>query len=201
MDFVLCLELIGTIAFAISGALVAIEKKMDIFGVAILGMTTAVGGGIIRDIILGNFPPAAFQNPLNALLAIAVSLVIFFPFVRRALGFRKTRKGILLMDAVGLAVFTMLGLRAGFRYDNFFLAVFVGVVTGVGGGALRDIFAGEQPQIFNKYFYASAAIIGANIAGLLWNVSHIVAMGTGVIVIIVLRLLAAKFHWSLPHAK
>lgn len=201
MDFVLCLELIGTIAFAISGALVAIEKKMDIFGVAILGMTTAVGGGIIRDIILGNFPPAAFQNPLNALLAIAVSLVIFFPFVRRALGFRKTRKGILLMDAVGLAVFTMLGLRAGFRYDNFFLAVFVGVVTGVGGGALRDIFAGEQPQIFNKYFYASAAIIGANIAGLLWNVSHIVAMGTGVIIIIVLRLLAAKFHWSLPHAK
>lgn len=201
MDFVLCLELIGTIAFAISGALVAIEKKMDIFGVAILGMTTAVGGGIIRDIILGNFPPAAFQNPLNALLAIAVSLFIFFPFVRRALGFRKTRKGILLMDAVGLAVFTMLGLRAGFRYDNFFLAVFVGVVTGVGGGALRDIFAGEQPQIFNKYFYASAAIIGANIAGLLWNVSHIVAMGTGVIIIIVLRLLAAKFHWSLPHAK
>ena len=63
MDFVFCLELIGTIAFAISGALVAVEKKMDILGVAILGMTTAVGGGIVRDIILGNFPPAAFQNP------------------------------------------------------------------------------------------------------------------------------------------
>ena len=128
MDFVFYLEVIGTIAFAISGALVAIEKKMDVFGVAILGMTTAVGGGIVRDIILGNFPPAAFQNPFNALLAIVVSLIIFFPFVRHSLGFKKTRKGILLMDAVGLAVFTMLGLRAGFRYDNFFLAVFVGVV-------------------------------------------------------------------------
>ena len=116
---------------------------MDVFGVAILGMTTAVGGGIVRDIILGNFPPAAFQNPFNALLAIAVSLIIFFPFVRRVFGFRKTRKGILLMDAVGLAVFTMLGLRAGFRYDNFFLAVFVGVVTGVGGGVMRDVL--ENP--------------------------------------------------------
>ncbi|MBR6965402.1 TRIC cation channel family protein [Candidatus Saccharibacteria bacterium] len=201
MDFVFCLELIGTIAFAISGALVAIDKKMDILGVAILGMTTAVGGGIVRDIILGNFPPAAFQNPFNALLAIAVSLIIFFPFVRRVFGFRKTRKGILLMDAIGLAVFTMLGLRAGFRYDNFFLAVFVGVVTGVGGGVMRDVFAGERPQIFTKYFYASAAIIGANIAGLLWSVNHIAAMTTGVVVIVVLRLLAAKFHWSLPHAK
>ena len=85
MDFVFYLEVIGTIAFAISGALVAIEKKMDVFGVAILGMTTAVGGGIVRDIILGNFPPAAFQNPFNALLAIVVSFSSHLSAARSAL--------------------------------------------------------------------------------------------------------------------
>ena len=199
MDFVFCLELIGTIAFAISGALVAIDKKMDILGVAILGMTTAVGGGIVRDIILGNFPPAAFQNPVHVLVAIAVALIIFFPFMRSNL--KKTGRAVQVMDSVGLAVFTMIGLRAGFRYDNFFLAVFVGVLTGVGGGVLRDIFAGDKPQIFTKYFYACAAIIGAIIAGLLWPVSHIAAMSTGAIIIFALRILAIKFHWNLPHAK
>lgn len=199
MDFVFCLELIGTIAFAISGALVAVEKKMDILGVAILGMTTAVGGGIVRDIILGNFPPAAFQNPVHVLVAIGISIIIFFPFVRS--GLKKTGFVIKLMDAVGLAVFTMVGMRAGFRYDNFFLAVFVGVLTGVGGGVIRDVFAGNKPQIFTKHFYATSAIIGANIAALLWPVNHIAAMATGAVIIFVLRILAAKFHWSLPRAK
>ena len=105
------LEIIGTIAFAISGALAAIRKKMDIFGVAILGMTTAVAGGIIRDLILGITPPAAFVEPVYALVAIGVSLIIFIPAIRKVLS--RLEAVLLVMDSIGLAIFTVIGVRAG----------------------------------------------------------------------------------------
>ena len=114
MSIFVAFEILGTIAFAISGAVVAISKKMDIFGVAILGMTTAVGGGILRDLILGITPPAAFQSPGYALTAIAVALLVFLPPVRRLLHWNEKlyETALLLFDAIGLGIFTVIGVRS-----------------------------------------------------------------------------------------
>ena len=192
------LEIIGTVAFAVSGALAAIRKKMDIFGVVILGMTTAVAGGIIRDLILGVTPPAAFVEPVYALVAVGVSLIIFIPAIRKALS--RLEAVLLVMDSIGLAIFTVIGVRAGMQYHNLFLNIFVGTVTGVGGGVLRDLFAGNRPYIFVKHFYACASIIGALICSLLWNFNSLIAMICGMGSIFVLRILAAVLKWSLQKA-
>ena len=198
MDLIFILEIVGTIAFAVSGAYTAIVKEMDIFGVAVLGMTTAVGGGIIRDLILGITPPMAFQNPIYALLSIIVSLGVFISRKRRI---RSSENIILLiMDTIGLGVFTIVGVRASMPFDNIFLSVFVGSLTGVGGGVLRDIFAGNKPSVFIKHFYASASLIGALLMTLLWNLNQNISMFVGAVSVIVLRLLAAHYKWSLPKA-
>jgi uncharacterized membrane protein YeiH len=207
MQLFFLLEIVGTIAFAISGAIVGIQKKMDIFGVAILGLTTAVGGGILRDLILNITPPAAFVDPVFAVTAILVSILFFIPSVRATLEYRKKLYDllILVMDSVGLGLFTVVGVRAAMNagFDsNLFLATFVGVLTGVGGGILRDIFAGDMPYIFIKHFYACASIIGAWTCALTWRSLHeIPSMILGAALIVILRLLAAHYRWSLPKAK
>lgn len=153
---VFVLELIGTAAFAVSGAIVGIKNRMDLFGVIVLGVCTAVGGGIVRDVILGITPPATFHDPVYTLTAAAVSVLMF-------------------------------------------LTVFVGLITGVGGGVLRDVFSGERPYIFVRHFYACASIIGALICALCWDrLGANAAMLFGAAAIVVLRLLAAYYHWSLP---
>ena len=200
------LEIIGTIAFAVSGAMVGLSKKMDIFGVTVLGIITSVGGGVIRDIILGQTPPATFQNPIYALVAIFVSIVIFIPGVRRFL-FKKQivyEKMMLYMDSLGLGIFTAVGIEVAYLSGNrnVFLLVFVGMITGIGGGVLRDVLAGNTPYIFVKHFYASASLIGAVISVVLWKFFGQSAAVIGcAFVVTALRLLAAKYRWSLPKAK
>ena len=193
------LEILGTVAFAVSGACVAIEKKMDILGVAILGVTTAVGGGIIRDILLGVTPPVAFREPIYGLIAVVVSLLVFLPALR-PISEKQNKLYFRIIDSIGLAVFTVIGVRAGMQHGNIYLAIFVGVVTGVGGGVMRDLFAGNKPYIFMKHFYACASIIGAVITAILWGFGETVSMVIGAAIILTLRLLAAKFRWSLPKA-
>lgn len=205
--FIFIFEILGTVAFAVSGAITGLKKNMDIFGVCILGLTTAVGGGIIRDLILGITPPSAFQHPTNALLAIGISAIIFIPAVRRLLFFNKRAYDLIMLitDSAGLGIFTVCGARvaveAGFG-DNIFLTVFVAVFTGVGGGVIRDLFAGDRPYIFVKHIYACAALVGALLCALLWNaVGSGISMASGFVLTVLIRLLAAKFHWSLPKAK
>ncbi len=205
--FILILEIIGTIAFAASGAMTALKKDMDLFGVIILGLTTAVGGGAVRDIILGKTPPTMFEKPIYAFVATAVSLIIFFPVIRRL--FHKNQKlydnVIRIMDSLGLAIFTVMGISTAKglpREYNVFLLVFVGVITGVGGGLIRDIMAGNTPYIFVKHIYASASIVGALFCALLWEpLGAVWAMFTGAALVFIIRMLAAHFKWSLPHAK
>lgn len=200
-------EIIGTVAFAASGAIVALKKEMDIFGVAILGLFTAVGGGVIRDMILGNTPPAVFKDPVYALVAIITSIIIFLPSVRGLL--KKSPKVydivMLIMDSVGLGIFTVAGIQTAKSVNpdsGYFLLVFVGIVTGVGGGLLRDICAGVTPYIFVKHFYACASLVGSLLCALLWNyTSENIAMISGSAAVLVLRILAAKFRWSLPKAR
>jgi uncharacterized membrane protein YeiH len=207
MKILFALEIIGTIAFAISGAIVGIQKKMDIFGVCILGVTASVGGGILRDLILNITPPAAFRNPAFAVTAVLVSVLFFIPSVRTAFEHRKKIYDalILMMDSIGLGLFTVVGVQVAtdaMSERNLFLVTFVGVLTGVGGGLLRDIFAGNTPYIFIKHFYACASIIGAWTCALLWPVTGAVpAMAAGAVLTVILRMLAARFRWSLPKAK
>ncbi len=200
----LILEIIGTIAFAISGALVGIEKRMDILGVAILGATTAVGGGIMRDLLLGSTPPQALQHPLYLIIAVCSAIVIFFSRIRSAL--RRNRvlfdAVLLVMDSIGLGVFTSVGIGAAKQLGSgMFISTFVGVVTGVGGGVMRDIMSGDIPFVFRKYFYCSASIIGAVVTAALWDtIGAVPAMLLGAAVIVLLRFLAARFRWRLPRA-
>ena len=207
---VLIFELIGTVSFAVSGAITALRCKMDVFGVVILGVTTAVGGGVIRDVILGVNPPTMFSAPIYALVAIIVSLIVFIPWVHGL--FIKNSKVtdiiLLIMDSIGLGVFTVAGIQAAMKLGTFggenddmnvFLLLFVGVVTGVGGGVLRDVLAGNTPYIFVKHFYACASLIGAGCTVALWYFfGETPAVIAGAAVVVILRFLAARFRWSLP---
>ena len=204
-DIVFFLEIIGTIAFAASGAMIAVNRRMDIFGVAMLGLFTAVGGGVIRDMLLGNTPPLSFRHPVYALTALGVSMVMFLQPVRSRYN-RHSRAFdavLLMMDSVGLGIFSVTGVEVALTANsNLYTAVFVGLVTGVGGGILRDVMAGQTPFVFVKHFYASASLIGALLCALLWpHAGQLFAMLTGAGAVIALRLLAARYRWSLPRPK
>ena len=156
-SIVFVFEIIGTIAFAVSGAMTGLKKGMDVLGVATLGLVTAVGGGVIRDLVLGITPPATFRDPTYALVAVCAAIVVFFPFVQKLFNKIHTLYDILMliMDSLGLGIFTVIGIRTAYSQSenhNVFLLVFVGVITGVGGGILRDVLAGNTPYIFVKHF-------------------------------------------------
>lgn len=205
--FITVSQMIGTVAFAASGALTAMHKKMDLLGVIVLGVVTAVGGGIIRDLLLGITPPLAFRDPLAVMVAIAVSVILFIPKIRHLLmhNQRVFDTSLLIMDSVGLGIFTVMGIWNALDFSperSTFLLIFVGVITGVGGGVLRDVLAGNTPYIFVKHVYACASLLGAVICTLLWRVvPSYAAMLTGVLTVLILRLLSAYFRWNLPRAK
>ena len=202
--FIFILEMIGTVAFSISGAMTALKKHMDIFGVAILGLTTAVGGGAVRDIVLGITPPTMFLKPIYAMVAIVVSVIVFIPALRHALTKNARVYDIVMrvMDSSGLAIFTVMGISTAKGTEGehgLFLLVFVGVITGVGGGLIRDMMAGNTPYIFVKHIYACASIVGAFVCALAWNyIGAVWSMFIGASLVFVIRLLAAHFKWSLP---
>lgn len=200
-------ELIGTVAFASSGAMVGIRKNMDIFGVNMLGIMTAVGGGCIRDIILGITPPKMFQNFSYVGASILISCILFSVFYvnQRLLASRfleRYERIMISLDAIGLGVFTVMGIRTAIGIsceENIFLLIFVGTVTGIGGGMLRDIMAGMTPFVFVKHVYAIASILGAVSYIILRNYFRdILSVFIGAAVVIIIRLLAAHFHWNLP---
>jgi len=204
------LEIIGTIAFASSGAMVGVRKNMDVFGVIVLGITTAVGGGCIRDLILGIHPPKMFQNFIYVGLAIGTSLVIFLVIYKK----RELLEGKFIenyerimntFDAVGLAIFTVVGIQTTLSvYDNpnTFLLVFVGVITSVGGGILRDIMTSSIPFVFMKHIYVSASLVGAILYVVLRGyIDDVVSMVISMIIVVVIRLLAAKYRWNLPRIR
>lgn len=207
--FLFVMEITGTVAFAISGAMTAMKKDMDIFGVMILALTTAVGGGIIRDLILGITPPNTFREPVYAITALVVAVMVFLPWIRRQFGrYQRVYDRIMLaMDSVGLGIFTVIGVQtaqaqAQTSGHSLFLLTFVGVITGVGGGLLRDVMAGNTPYIFVKHVYASASVAGALLCAGLWRVlPGAAAMNLGAVLVILIRFLSAHYRWSLPRAR
>lgn len=206
-QFVRILEIIGTLAFAVSGALTAMKKQMDLLGVIVLGVVTSIGGGILRDVILGITPPLAFRNPLCAVIAVVTSAVVFIPGIRHRLTHNQLRFDavLLVMDSIGLGVFTAMGIWNALSFSpdrSTFLLVFVGVLTGVGGGVLRDVLAGNTPYILVKHIYACASLVGAVSCTLLWRIlPEYAAMSISMILVVIIRLLAAHYRWNLPRAK
>lgn len=202
-------EWLGTAAFAVSGAMIAVDKRTDIFGVILLAVITALGGGTIRDMLLGQLPPRMFSNFQYVLLSTVCAVIVFVlarifkeRFVEKERFIEQINN---VFDAIGLGVFAVsgahIGMEAGYG-DNVFLMAFLGMTTAVGGGILRDIMIKEMPFVLKKRIYAVAAIAGALtfIGFARVGVSSAVAYGAGCAVTTALRLLATVFRWNLPRA-
>lgn len=209
MTFFLVCEWLGTAAFAISGAMVAIDTGMDLFGVIFLAMITALGGGTLRDVLIGYFPPRMFTNYQFLLLAVACAVTVFLladlykeRYVQSERGIERVNN---VFDAIGLGVFAVsgarIGMEAGFT-DNAFLVTFLGMTTAVGGGMIRDVLLQRIPFVLNKRIYAVAAIAGALTY---WVIEYVfrmpvMAYSVGWLATVTLRMLATIYKWNLPRA-
>lgn len=202
------LELIGVVAFAISGAMVSVKKNMDLFGVVFLGLITAFGGGILRDGLIGKIPPAFFTNYWMVLAGGLAALAVFW--LARILKEKYfSREDAIehinnIFDALGLGAFAVTGaqvtMAAGFE-KQWFLVLTMGMLTAIGGGLLRDLMLREIPFVLNKRIYAIAALEGATVYYLLHllGAAEWISAPTGILLTFLLRLLATHYKWNLPH--
>lgn len=202
-----CAEIIGTIAFAASGAMIAIDRKLDLFGVLFLGITVAVGGGMTRDLLLGFTPPSAFRNPVYvavaAVTALCVFLFAYFKRIEYKKQYYRMDRVINWLDAVGLGIFGVVGVETAMSMghtDNMFLCVFMGMLTAVGGGILRDVFSKSIPAVLQKRIYAVASIVGCMVYYILriLNTATALDMLTGMTVTVIIRMCASHYRWNLP---
>lgn len=199
MSVLYTLDLVGTGAFAASGAVAGIRRKMDLFGVMVLGLVTAIGGGTLRDLLLGDNPPFCFKNEVYLYLALGVSLLTFALY-RHVTGMHQP---LLYFDAIGLGTFVVIGTEKALHFDLGLLgAVIMGVITATAGGIFRDVLANQIPLILRKEIYASACLAGGTLLvvliqnGLPRSMALLIAAAT----VIALRLLAIRFNWALPRA-
>ncbi|NVJ89523.1 MAG: trimeric intracellular cation channel family protein [Flavobacteriaceae bacterium] len=200
MDFIYVLDILGTFAFAVSGALVASEQKLDLFGVIIIAFVTAVGGGKLRDVLI-NAHPINWIGDLNYLYTIFIAVVLTFLFKSKILPLSKT---MFLFDTVGISVFTLLGLQKGLTFDlHPMIALIMGMISAVFGGVLRDVLTNKIPLIFEKEIYASACLAGGisyfilDQFALFRDYNFIISAS----IIITIRLVAVKYHLELPKIK
>lgn len=195
------LEAIGTIAFALSGGTVAVRAGMDWLGVVVLAVVTAVGGGTLRDVLLGQFPIRWVEHPWPVALACACAVIVILVGHRVPHIALDSQRASLVADALGLAAFTVSGtlvsLDAGV---SPWLAVVLGVITGAGGGVVRDVLASRRPLILVGQIYALAALAGAAVVAALTEVAAAPAITRwiGVGVVFALRLAAIQWRWQLP---
>lgn len=214
MDFVDILffaaEIIGTIAFSVAGSLVAIRRELDIFGTIVVGGVTAVGGGCIRDVLLGNLPPNMFRVPVYAIVAAAVACIVFLAEyllpAEKVLASKEYEFTVNIFDALGLAIFVVVGINSAKNCgygDNGFLAVCVGVITGVGGGVVRDLLVKTVPMILRKQVYALPAIVGGIIYYFMdrAGINGVVCVVVTIVFVMTIRILAAVLKWNLPKVK
>lgn len=200
MSIIYILDIIGTFAFAISGALVASKRNFDVFGIFIVAFVTAVGGGMIRDILI-NYHPINWIGDLNYIWTILFAVVFTLLFKSKIAPLSKT---MFLFDTIGIAVFTMLGTEKGLNYGiHPFVAIVMGVVSAVMGGVLRDVLTQKTPLIFKKEIYALACFVGAFVfVGLNYlNVPHNFQYLTTIIIIFTIRTVAVKYNLELPRIK
>lgn len=206
INFLNSIEILGTIAFAISGAMIAIRKQVDMFGVILLGMITAVGGGIARDIMLGFTPPRIFQALPILGIAFFTSLLVFLAGYFFQDKYRKNQQTVdrinNIFDALGLGLFTVMGMDVakGAGVESMVILVFFGFVTGAGGGVIRDLLVNEIPFVLKEDIYAVASIVGgfcyygAEKKGVSGTLAAVLTIGA----VFVLRMLATRYRWNLP---
>jgi uncharacterized membrane protein YeiH len=192
------LDLFGTMAFAVTGAIKAVEHKLDIFGVIFLAAITGLAGGIIRDVVLGKIPPSGISEISYASIAIVTAVAVFFLYHRI-----KSQMGLFLtFDAVGLGVFTIIGATIALSIYGFnvLLMVFAGMITAIGGGIIRDALVNETPLVFRKELYASISFVGVLLYNLLLyeGINLEIASIVCIIFITVFRIMAIHYRWNLP---
>jgi uncharacterized membrane protein YeiH len=192
------LDLFGTMAFAVTGAFKAIEHKADIVGIIILATITGVAGGVMRDIVLGHFPPRSITDPDYVIITTVTGIIIFFLYPK----IQKHWNLFLKFDALGLGVFTAIGATLAYQLFgmNFLAMVLAGMLTAIGGGILRDMFVNEIPMVFVKELYASASFLGVVVFYILLIVNFQIEVATigSIAVVTILRLVAMKYDWNLP---
>ncbi len=200
MNLIYSLDLLGTFAFAISGALVASKKKFDLFGVIIIAFVTAVGGGMIRDVLIG-YHPINWIGDLNYIWTILIAVLFTFLFKSKIAPLSKT---MFLFDTIGIAVFTLLGTEKGLNFGlHPFVAIIMGMVSAVMGGVLRDVLTQKTPLIFKKEIYALACFLGALFFLILrkleasLNVQYILTIA----LVVIVRIIAIKYKLQLPKIK
>lgn len=191
------IDILGTIAFTISGVLVALHKRMDLFGIIIIGFVTAVGGGTIRDLLIGFTPVTWMQQPRIVYIVLLTS--IFALIFRKRLDYLRT--SLFLFDTIGIGLYTVIGLQKGIQAElHPVICIALGTITACFGGVLRDILCNEIPVIFRKEIYATACILGGLTYFVLYKLNldeSLLFLVSGIVVILV-RLLAVKFKISLP---
>ena len=197
--FVLILDLVGTFVFAISGAAAAVNRRLDIFGILVLSFVAGNFGGITRDVLIGAVPPAALSDERYLLVSILAGIVTFFWYA----GVDKLRNPVLLFDAAGLSLFAVAGAQKAIDYGlNPLMAALLGMVTGIGGGMMRDVLLAEIPQVLRSDLYAVAALAGAGVVvvGDMFHVSYGISALVGAALCFGVRIMAIRYGWHLPSA-
>ena len=197
---ILSFDYLGTFAFAVSGALAAAEKKLDLFGAVFLGFVTAIGGGTMRDMMIGNSPVSWLQDPVYFYVIVAAVAATFL-FTKTILSFSKA---LFFFDTIGISVFTVIGIQKGLHAGiHPPLAVMMGILTAVMGGIIRDVLCNEIPLIFHKEIYATACLAGGVFFVLFVFINMpepftaFIAAG----VIFTIRSLSVRKGWALPRFK
>ncbi len=196
--FYFAIDILGTIAFAISGVLVAMEKKLDLFGVLIIAFVTAVGGGTLRDMLIGNTPVVWMRESVYIFTILGTVIFAIF-FVNQLKYLRKT---LFLFDTIGIGLFTMVGIEKGLAAELMpIMCIILGTITASFGGVIRDILCNEIPVIFRKEIYATACILGGISYFLLIQlpIDGTYAYIAAILIVILVRILAVKFHIALPN--
>ncbi|RLD60780.1 MAG: trimeric intracellular cation channel family protein [Bacteroidetes bacterium] len=194
------LDLAGTFVFAISGVRIAAEKKMDIFGAVVIGIATAIGGGTIRDLLLGSTPVAWMQDTLY-LYIIIIAVILGLLFDRFIFELKNT---LLIFDSIGLGVFTLAGMQKAFEFGlSHEYAIIIGITTATAGGIIRDVLANEVPVILRKEIYATACLAGALAYMFFQYVGLAEPLNTifTILLIVIIRTVAVKFNISFPKIK
>jgi uncharacterized membrane protein YeiH len=196
----LAVDIAGTFVFAVEGAMAAVNGNLDLIGVMTLAFSTALGGGIVRDMLLGALPPASLRDWRYPTIVLATAVLVFFlhQFVRVIPG-----EAVQILDAAGLAIFAIAGTQKAMLYKmNPLVAVLLGTITGVGGGTIRDVLLNQVPKVLQFEIYASAAMLGSACMFLATKVrfSASWAAGFGAFVCFFLRVISLWKHWNLPHA-
>lgn len=197
--FVRILDLGGTFVFAISGALAAVNRRLDIFGILVLSFVAGNFGGITRDVLIGAVPPAALTDGRYLLVSVLAGLITFFLYS----GVHRLRSPVLLFDAVGLAFFAVAGAQKAIAFGlSPVMAALLGMLTGIGGGMMRDILLREIPQVLRSDLYAVAALAGASVVviGHMLDLPYGASALLGGVLCFGLRFMAIKYDWHLPVA-